>query len=224
MSAVSGGGAEASHRDPVEIEVKLSVTRPRRIARLLRDLEEEPLGAFRADTPLRVAVQTDRYVDTAETGGRLFEQGMRARLRRDGRSVILAVKHSGIESAGITTRAELEGPATDSLDPARWPASDARATLAAAIDALPLIEIARLRQRRLSRNVRGYGAIIELSLDRVEAVVNGRAVEHRYELEAELKTGRADALARLLEVLNQVDGLGPRAGSKLAFAREARER
>lgn len=215
---------EPAHREPVEIEVKLGVSKPRRLARLVREFDTELLGEFRAVGPARLVIHTDRYFDTAAEGGRLVRNAMRARLRRDGRSVILAVKHSGAEADGITTRAELEGPATDDLDPRRWPASDARAVLVAAIGDLPLVEVARLRQRRLTRLVRGHGATIELSLDRVDALVDGRVVDRRYELEAELKSGDASGLSMLLGELSRIDGLGPAAGSKLAFALGAQAR
>lgn len=220
--AGAAGPAGQAGREPVEVEAKLGVSRPRRIARLIRDLDSGPFGDFAAAGPVRVVVHTDRYLDTAEPGGLLFERGARARLRRHGRTVTLAVKHSASVAAGITTRTELEGPATDSTDPGRWPESGARAALVAAVGGRPLLEIARLRQLRLTRLVRGHGATVELSLDREDAIVQGRVVERRYELEAELKAGDASGLERLLEALTQVPGLGPPAGSKLAFALAAR--
>ena len=223
MSAETSLGSPGPARpDPVEVEVKLSVSRPRRIARLIREFDHERLGAFRAEGEAHMVVHTDRYFDTAEPGGRLLERMMRARLRRHGRTVTLAVKRSGVEAAGITTRAELEGRATDSLDPQRWPATDARAVLLEAIGDQPLVEIARLRQRRLTRLVRGHGATIELSLDRVDALVDGRVAARRHELEAELKSGDPAALSRLLEALSRIEGLAPAAGSKLTFGLAAR--
>jgi inorganic triphosphatase YgiF len=223
LSAEPSPGPQGIARtDPVEVEVKLAVSRPRRIARLIRDFDRERLGEFRAAGDAHMVVHTDRYFDTAVPGGRLLERAMRARLRRHGRTVTLAVKHSGAEAAGITTRAELEGRATDTLDPHRWPATDARTALLAAVGEQPLVEIARLRQRRLTRLVRGHGATIELSLDRVDAMVEGQVAARRHELEAELKSGDAAALGRLLEALSGIDGLAPSAGSKLAFALAAR--
>ena len=204
--------------DPVEVEVKLAVSRPRRLARLVREFDHERLGEFRSAGPAHTVVQTDLYFDTAEAHGRLVERAMRARLRRHGRTVTLAVKRAGTVDAGITTRTELEAPATDALDLRRWPASDARTALLAAVGDDPLIEIARVRQRRLTRLVQGHGATIELSLDRVDAMADGRVARRRHELEAELKSGDAVALSRLLEALARIDGLGPAAGSKLAFA------
>ncbi len=211
--------------EPLEIEVKLGVSKPRRLARLIREFDDERLGDFRAVGLPRLVIHTDRYFDTAtDGGGRLLGRAMRARLRRHGRSTTLAVKRSGMETDGITTRTELEAPATTALDPARWPSSDARRALVAGIGDQPLVEIARLRQRRLTRLVEGHGATIELSLDRVDALVDGRVVDRRHELEAELKSGDATGLAALLVDLKKVDGLGPAAGSKLAFALAARAR
>ncbi len=210
--------------EPVEIEVKLGVSRPRRLARLVREFDLERLGDFRAVGPPRLVIHTDRYVDTAVGGGRLLDKAMRARLRRHGRSTILTVKRPGSDADGITTRTELEAPATTALDPRRWPRSDARSALIAATGDLPLVEIARLRQRRLTRLIQGHGAAIELSLDRVDALVDGRVVDRRFELEAELKAGPAAGLAALLAELQAIDGLGAATGSKLAFALGARSR
>ncbi len=222
MSARNAELVPPQRPDPVEVEVKLSVARPRRLARLVREFDHERLGEFRAESDAHMVVHTDRYFDTAQPAGRLFERGMRARLRRDGRTVTLAVKRAGSEEGGITTRAELEGRATDTLDPRRWPASDARSALLDATGDQSLVEIARLRQRRLTRRIAGHGATIELSLDRVDALVDGLVAARRHELEAELKSGDASALAHLLAALSRIDGLGPTAGSKLAFGLAAR--
>ena len=205
--------------EPVETELKLSVERPRRIARLLRELEGERLGAFRPDRPTQRAVIVDRYLDTSIDGGRLRQRAMRARLRRRGRAVTLTVKRAGApRDDGISARTELEGPATASLDPHRWPASAAKTALLEAIGDRPLVEIGRLRQDRLVRIVRRGDAEIELSLDRVDALAGGRVVGRRYELEAELKRGDEAALAELGAELARIPGLGPAAGSKLEFA------
>lgn len=170
----------------------------------------------------------DRYFDTAVTGGRLQQRAMRARLRRRGQAVTLTVKRSGaFRTDGISSRVELEAPGTWSLDPDRWPASDAKRALLDAIGGgsgdrgEPLVEIGRLRQDRLVRIVRGQGAEIELSLDRVDAMADGRVARRRYELEVELKHGDEAALASLGETLARIPGLGPAAGSKLLFALEA---
>jgi inorganic triphosphatase YgiF len=143
---------------------------------------------------------------------------MRARLRFRAGRVTLTVKRTGIEAAGITTRVELEAPATRSLGPGRWPPSAARDALLQATAGEPLHVIARLRQHRLVRVVRRGGTRVELSLDALAAVAGGRVVARRHELEAELVDGSPEELATLADALRSIDGVGPALGSKLAFA------
>jgi inorganic triphosphatase YgiF len=165
---------------------------------------------------------TDRYLDSEQDGGRLAAALVRARLRQSGGAVVVTVKRAGAVRAGVTTRVELEAPATRSLDPGRWPDSDARRVLVDASGGLPLREIGVLRQRRLTRLVRRGGTTVELSLDTVDALVDGRLAARRHELEAELVRGDEAALAELGSALAKLDGVGPPAGSKLRFAIEAR--
>lgn len=209
--------------EPLEVEVKLGVSRPLRIARLVRGFELHRLAGFEPLAPARVVTLTDRYLDTALVGGWLQALGMRARLRTQGGAVVLAVKRGGLERAGVTTRVELQAEATSSLEPRHWPASPARAALIEAIGTEPLLEIAVLRQRRLVRPIGRGGTSVELSLDRVDAVDRGRVLARRHELEAELVAGDEDALAGLADALQHVDGITPAVGSKLAFGLSARK-
>ena len=209
--------------EPVEIEVKLGVSRPLRIARLVRSFERFRLARFEPLAPASVITLTDRYVDTAQVGGWLQALGMRARLRSQGGSVVLAVKRGGRERSGVTTRVELEAAATPILDPSRWPPSPARAALLEAIGEARLQEIAVLRQRRLVRSIGRDSTRVELSLDRVDALEHGRVLARRHELEAELLEGDEAALASLAEALLEVDGITPAVGSKLAFGLAARK-
>jgi inorganic triphosphatase YgiF len=163
----------------------------------------------------------DRYLDTDRGEGRLALALIRARLRLAGRSVVLTVKRTGVEADGVTTRVELEGPATRSLDPRRWPDSAARSALLEETGGAPLIEIARLRQRRFTRLVRRGATTVELSLDALAALDGGRVAGRRHELEAELKAGDASALADLADALRGARGIGPALGSKLRFTLEA---
>ena len=160
----------------------------------------------------------DRYLDTGLNDGRLFLAGMRARLREAVGGVTLAVKRRGTLAGAITTRTELEGPATPTLEPGAWPPSAARDLLVAATAGEGLVEIAALRQRRLARNLRRGTTIVELSLDEMDALEQGRPVDHRVELEAELKGGPVEPLGDLATALATLDGVGPPAGSKLDFA------
>jgi inorganic triphosphatase YgiF len=208
--------------EPLEIEVKLGVSRPLRIAQLLRSFEAHRLAGFVPQETARVVALTDRYIDTARAHGRLQAQGIRARLRSQAGTVMLGVKRGGIVRAGVTVRVELEAEATPSLDPRRWPPSDARAVLMEAAGGGRLVEIAVLRQRRLVRRVGLGSTTVELSLDRIDAVERGRVLARRHELEAELIEGDEGELANLARELGRLDGVTPPIGSKLAFGLDAR--
>ena len=210
--------------EPLEVEVKLGVSRPGRIAALIAEPDPAVLAGFEAAEPLITRTVVDQYLDTAEVDGRLSVALMRARLRhRDGR-VTLTVKRSSREQDGVTERVELEGPATRYIAPHDWPASAARTALLEVIGSSGLVEIARLRQARTVRVVRRGGTRVELSLDRLGALVDGRVVARRNELEAELLEGDRADLADLAAALTRIAGLGPPLGSKLAFAIAARTR
>jgi inorganic triphosphatase YgiF len=218
---VTVGGSAPPAGEPKEIEVKLSVARPRTVRRLLVEPDPARLAGFAAAGPEHVVQLTDRYLDTDQIAGRLFLKSVRARLRRERGATTLTVKRSGLETRGVTTRVELEGPATRSLDPGRWPPSAARAALLEASASAPLQVIAQLRQRRLTRLLARGQTVVELSLDALQAVDRGRVVGRRYELEAELVGGDETALAELGEALMRIDGVGPPLGSKLRFAQES---
>src|SRR5262249_30095722 len=84
--------------------------------------------------------------------------------------------------------------------------------------ATALIEIARLRQHRLIRNVRRGDTRVELSLDELEALDGDRVVASRWELEAELKGGDREDLRELANALSTTPGLGFPYGQKRLFA------
>jgi inorganic triphosphatase YgiF len=207
--------------EPLEVEVKLGITRPASVRRLITDADPRRLAGFEAAGEPHLVGITDRYLDTDPHFGRLATAQMRARLRSTGRSVELTVKRPGTEALGVTTRVELEAPATRSLDPRRWPASAARDALLAATGGEPLVEIARLRQRRLTRLFRRAATTVEVSLDALAALDGRTVVARRHELEAELIDGDDAALADLAEALRRIDGIGPALGSKLRFALDA---
>ena len=156
--------------EPVEVEVKLGVSAPALVRRLLRRPEPARLAGFEPLGPTHIVTVDDRYLDTQAVGGRLALAIMRARVRQSGTSFTVTVKRAGVEDRGVTTRVELEGPATGSLDPAAWPASDARTALLEVAAGEPLVEIARLRQHRLTILLGRAGTTVELSLDAMEAM------------------------------------------------------
>ena len=207
--------------EPVEVEVKLGVTPPGLVRRLITEADPRRLAGFEAAGEPHLVTITDRYLDTDQYLGRLAIAQMRARLRITGRAVELTVKRPGTEAFGVTTRVELEAPATRSLDPRRWPESLAREALLAATGGEPLVEIARLRQRRLTRLLRRASTTVEVSLDALSALDGRRVVARRHELEAELIHGDEAALGDLADALRRVEGIVPAIGSKLRFTLDA---
>lgn len=207
--------------EPLEVEVKLSVSPPEAARRRILDPRPDRLAGFAAAGEAHVVTVLDRYLDTDAVDGRLETSGLRARLRAVESTVTLTVKRSGAVDRSVTTRVELEGAATSALDPAAWPDSAARAALLEALGDGRLREIGRLRQRRLTRLLRRDATIVELSLDELEALDGDHVAGRRFELEAELVAGDANDLADLAEALRAIPGVGDPRGSKLRFALDA---
>ncbi|HLX34939.1 MAG TPA: CYTH domain-containing protein [Candidatus Limnocylindrales bacterium] len=200
----------------VEVEVKLGVTDPDAIRQLIEQAEPASLAGFEAAGPLHEDAILDRYFDTAD--GRLEAAGARARVRTGVGAPLLAIKWHGVDTGRVTARRELEGPAGAGLDLAGWPDSAARRELERLTRGEPIVEIARLRQRRLARLIRRGATSVELSLDALEALAGEDLAATRNELEAELKAGGAGPLHELAAVLASLSATGPATGSKLGFA------
>lgn len=201
----------------VEVEVKFSVDDPDRIRELVRQPDPHFLAGFEGSGPIREVEVIDRYLDTST--GALENALARARLRETRGRVEITFKRQGIVGdGGVTTRDELEGEATPELNPATWPDSAARRELLAIVGTNALVETARLRQRRLVRDLARGETRVELSLDHLEALDGETAVATRWELEAELKAGRREDLAELANALQVMPGLSLAAESKRLFA------
>lgn len=182
------------------------------------------LAGFAGDGEARIDEIVDLYIDTSPTDGMLRAAGLRARLRVSAEGVVLAVKgRSSLATDLITTRMELEAPATASLDHRAWPPSAPSTLIAETIGDTALVEIAALRQRRHVRMLRRDEVLVELSVDELTALdADGSTLGKRVELEAELKAGAAQMLAGLAHALARLEGVGPPLGSKLEFALAAR--
>jgi inorganic triphosphatase YgiF len=207
---------------PLEIEFKFGIDDPAVISRLITDPPTGGVAGFRPSGPAASAIEIDRYMDTAAPVGLLFAAGLRARLREEERGVVLAVKQRGVVDGSVTTRVELEGPATPELDPAAWPASRARSRLLETIGEQSLVEVAAVRQRRLKRNFRRGPVVVELSLDEMEALDGTEIVGSRCEFEVELVAGNAGGLEELAGALRELPGVREAIESKLTFALSSR--
>jgi inorganic triphosphatase YgiF len=201
----------------VEVEVKYAVDDPTRVADLVRNPDPQLLAGFESGGPVREVEVLDRYLDTVD--GALESALARARLRESRGRVEVTFKRQGVVGeGGVTVRTELEGEATADPDPGSWPESPARDALLALTRGSPLVETARLRQRRLVRDLVRGETRVELSLDELAALDGATVVATRWELEAELKAGRREDLAALATALRTGHGLPLAAESKRLFA------
>jgi CHAD domain-containing protein/adenylate cyclase class IV len=172
---------------------------------------------------LRTIDVVDRYLDTADRA--LEHAGRVARLRRVDGVTVVTVKSLATAAAGaVHRREELEGPALPQLTPADWPPSAARSIVLELTGEAPLEELVTLRQRRRVRRYGDAETVIELSLDRVSVVRDGRAVGRFVELEAELRSGSEALLVGLGDRLSADPAFAPARESKLERALAAVER
>ena len=172
-----------------------------RLATLPR-LDEALLGA-----PATVD-EVDRYLDTDD--GRLAAARWACRLRTRGPMTKISLKGPPQPTDGdawLHRRAEVEGPATDALDPATWPPSEARD---------------RLAQRRTERAVALDGDVLgTLTLDAVSVLSpDGRPAGgiEIAELELRAADARSEAALRPLAAALAAEGLAPEPRTKLELA------
>jgi inorganic triphosphatase YgiF len=204
--------------DPEEIELKLTVLRTASIRALVLDPTAglpgvEPLGAA------RIVDHVDRYLDTNDRA--LRARGMIARVRTMPAGRRLTLKSLARRGTGaVHRRLELEGEAGGDDDPRDWPPSAARDRLLEATGPAPLVVVAVLRQRRLQRDVTVGASIVELSLDEIEVVAPDGGWHGWTDLEAELRSGSEEDLARIGDALLRRDDVEPARTSKLEHAIE----
>lgn len=202
--------------DPVEVELKYSVTDP---AALERRLERDWLGGLAAG-PWRTVQMIDRHLDTAD--GAVRRAGFAARLRRTGDVTVISLKGAAVNGSGgaLHRRPEIEGPASEALDPTAWPASEARERLIALTGARPLEVRFTLRQTRRERDLRGADGWAVLSLDAVGVEAAGQSLGDLRILEVESKGGSEAILAGVARELAAEPALAPETRTKAALADE----
>jgi inorganic triphosphatase YgiF len=204
---------------PAEIEARFAAATEAPLDRLAAS---EQLGPATLG-PIRPADEVDRYLDTPD--GRLSAAGWACRLRSRGAGWRISLKGPARHIGGgspewLHVREEIEGPATEMVEPIAWPASTARDRLTGIAAGGRLVEIVRLLQWRRERavNVDGRESGI-LSLDAVRVLHDGREVGRLRVVELELPVGiERAALEPLAAALGRVDGLTPDPRSKLERA------
>lgn len=208
---------------PVEVELKYAIRDQQVVERLLDD---DRLGDL-AVGPWSTVEVVDRYIDTPDL--RLETEGWNARLRTTEAGTSLDLKSLDDvavepdssrrpQGGSLRRRIEWSGPATESLDPADWPESAARARLAALVAEAPLEERFTLRQTRRERELRGTGGWAILSLDEVGVEHAGRPVGRFGALEVEMRGGDDRLLDVVAEMLEASGGVDDAPASKLEAA------
>lgn len=206
---------------PAEVEAKFRADGPGPLSLLAFEpaLGRATLG--RATT----VTEVDRYLDTPDD--RIAAELWACRLRSRGGEIRVSLKGPAEMTSGdwLHRRPEVEGPATESLDPGDWPPSDARAFLDRLRQGEPLEERFELRQRRTERSVTVEEAALGvLSLDAVEVRRDGRPLGDLFVVELELNgEGGADAvrhLGALADALEQRPGFSADPRTKLEHALE----
>lgn len=201
---------------PVEVEIKFDVL-DRRVARLA--LLAADLGGLQpAGPPVRTRL-VDHYVDTPD--GRLRRSGWAARIRTDGATARIQLKQlNQADASGVARRREIEGPAVLGAMAEAWPASFARRRLIQLTHGEPVAETMALRQDRLVRHFGDSGGALELSLDRVEVLVDDQPVGRRLILELEQQAASEPAFERAAAFLRAQPYLSIAGTTKLAWAAE----
>ena len=205
----------------IEVEARLRLTDPEALHRLAA---MDVLGHAALGPPTSFE-ESDAYLDTAD--GALGAARWACRLRRRGARVTVSLKGPPQAGTGgwLHLRPEVEGPATDDLDPEQWPESDARDLLDRLRAGRPLRERLTLRQLRTERSVTVAERLVGvLSVDDVTVVRNERDVDRFAIVELELAAeGGAEGsaeLAALAEALAAVGGIVPEPRTKLERASE----
>jgi inorganic triphosphatase YgiF len=201
-----------------EVEAKFRADGP---APLVQLLDAERLGEALLGPAVAVD-ELDRYLDTAAGALSLARWACRLRSRDGATRISLKGPPTAGTGGWLHLRREVEGPATDDLDPASWPESPARRLLLDLSGGAPLFECLRLAQHRTERAVTVDGRPIgTLTLDRVGiGTVDGEHGQlHVVELEL-AATGSEDRaiLDRLGAALAALPGLSPDAETKLEHA------
>lgn len=219
---MTGDDEAVTPPEPVEVELKLDVLDTAAADRLL---EGDRLAGLHALGPVAVVEITDRYLDSPDAALRRAGWVGRLRSTEPSPDATLAMKSVARPSLGaVHRRQELEGPARLDAPAADWPPSAARERLLGLLgDALPHVTIV-LAQRRRKRRFGGDGLEVEASLDRVDTIVGGRAVDTSVVLEVELVAGPEAGLAVVAGELAALSFLAPATISKVDRAMAAARR
>jgi inorganic triphosphatase YgiF len=206
---------------PTEVEAKFRAESPKPLI----ELAIRPrLGRALLGTP-RTVDEVDRYLDTDD--GRLAAALWACRLRSREGTTRISLKGPPVDrvTGWHHRRPEVEGAATDAIEPEEWPMSPALELLNRLRDGRPLVERMRLYQARTERAVTlADGASIgTLTMDLVRMAADGTDLGRLFMVELELDASSAAGEAELdglAAELGATDGLVAEPRSKLEHALE----
>ena len=207
---------------PRETELKYAVADGEALGRWLDDGGLGPTGY--ASGAWRELELEDRYLDTPDE--RLRAAGYAARLRRVADEVIVSVKGrgegDGTPRLGLHRRAEIEGPANDSLDPAGWPDGEARELVERVVAGAPLRERFCIRQHRRERPLLAADGtpVALLSLQDAALYDAGRELGRQQALEIELRGDSEEPLETIARAVEASGLVEPERRSKEDWAEE----
>jgi CHAD domain-containing protein len=171
----------------------------------------------------------DRYVDTAY--GALEHAGFGARLRReDNGPYTVTVKSASHERPGddddeagdpraLSQRVEVEGPASERVDPETWPSSAARELINEVRDGARLRTLFTINQRREKKTLALDDGPVQVTLDRVAVFRGGRPLASFSVFEVEAPKGSGADLKRLADLVEATGYVLPEPRSKEDIAR-----
>jgi triphosphatase len=171
----------------------------------------------------------DRYVDTAY--GALEKAGFGARLRRENEgAVTITVKSAShdrpgdddddeTDPAALSQRVEVEGPASERLDPDLWPPSAARELINEVRDGARLRILFTINQRREKKTLALDDGPVLVTLDRVAVFRGARPLSSFSVLEVEATKGSGANLTRLASLIEATGFVVPEPRSKEEIAR-----
>jgi inorganic triphosphatase YgiF len=171
---------------PIEIEAKFRVLDEGIIEEIAA---ADTIAGMTALEPMSGPTRyEDHYIDTPDR--HLRRAGWTLRLRKVRGGTLGSIKRTAPPAGAVFTRDEIEHPAANTPDPDRWPespvADKARELIAGRIPE----RMVTVRQDRCKRSFELKGSRLELSVDRVEAVLpNGRVIMSWVEVELELEHG-----------------------------------
>jgi inorganic triphosphatase YgiF len=185
---------------PIEIEAKFRV--------LDESILEEIGGAdtvagMTALEPLSGPTRyEDHYIDTPDR--HLRRAGWTLRLRKVRGGTLGSLKRTAPPAGAVFTRDEIEHPAANTTDPDRWPESPVAVRARELIAGRIPERIVAVRQDRCKRSFSHGSSRLELSIDRVEAVLpDGRVIDSWVEVELELEHGDPAIVDRVAAIMGR---------------------